>query len=64
MLEVSVEIVGAGVPLPIGHQQQHPQETQVCWERRHSPWSGRVPNFHKPMAGNGMAHGLRTVDVL
>lgn len=46
MLKVSVEVVGTGVPLSIGHQ--HPQEAQVCWERKHSPWSGRVPIPIKP----------------
>lgn len=43
VLEVSVEVVGARVPLPVGDQQQHPQETQICWEGRHRPGHTGAP---------------------
>ena len=64
MLEVSVEVIGAGVPLPIGNQKQHPQKAQVRWEGRHSPSSGRSPNSYQAQGKMWKGTWLRTVEVL
>ena len=63
VLEVSVEVIGAGVPLPIGNQQQHPQKAQVRWEGRYSPSSGRSPNSYQAQGKMWKGTWLRIVEV-